>query len=89
MVRISSIVAVGVSIIIAVYARRLSVQVLGPGSMLRGLVDGVTYGSIDGSQWAAEMYVNITVWVPWIVVGGTVLAVFYVELQDQRLSRGV
>lgn len=89
MVRISSIVAVGVSIIIAVYARRLSVDLLGPSGSLRSLVDGIQYGAIDGSVWATEIYVNATVWVPWIIVGGTVLTVFYVELQDQRLSRGV
>lgn len=85
--RVETFLAIGVVIVVAVYSRRLAVDLLGPGTPLFELAASVQWAGIDGRQWALEMYENATVWVPWLIVATAILAGLYKEFLAQNVTR--
>jgi hypothetical protein len=85
--RITNFVAVGVVIIVAVYARRFMIDLLGPGSALWKLVADIQYAGIDGDVWAQSMYEAAAVWVPWLIVGGSIVGALYWEFARTNVTQ--
>jgi hypothetical protein len=84
MSRISNLVAIGIVTIVAIYGRRLAVDVLGPGTTLYQMGSSGTFGS---PQLAATYFEAITVWVPWLCVLGAIAAAAYNEFTRQRVTQ--
>jgi len=87
MSRVDTFIGIGVVILAAVFSRRLAFELLSPGAPLFKLVAGIQYGSIDGEAWAREMYVNVAVWVPWLLVGGAIIVGAYREFVRQNVTQ--
>lgn len=87
MTRINTFVVIAVVIVVAVYARRLAVQLLGPGSFLFELAANATM--FGGQELAEEIYIAVTVWVPWFIVAGAILGGLYREFWKSQVTRRV
>jgi hypothetical protein len=86
MSRAGTFVALGIIIIAAVYSRQLAMEIIGPGSLMWSLVVDIQYAGINGEEWAEEMYVNITVWVPWLIVGAGIAGAVFREFRRQNVT---
>ena len=84
MSRISNLVAIGIVTIVAIYGRRLAVDVIGPGTTLYQMGSSGMYGS---PELAATYFEAITVWVPWLCVLGAIVATAYNEFTRQRVTQ--
>ena len=87
MSRAFNFVAVGVLIVLTVWAQRVSVELLGPTSMLWNMVADVNSFGIDGEQWAEDLYIAITVWVMWIIRGAAVVGLLVKEFSRENVTR--
>jgi hypothetical protein len=72
---------------VAIFARRLAIDLLAPGAPLYVLVADIQFGSIDGAQWAEEVYVAVAVYVPWLLVGGSIIVGAYREFLRQNVTQ--
>jgi hypothetical protein len=84
MSRISNIVAIGVVVIMAVFGRRLAVQILGPGTALYQMASSGAFGS---PELATTYFEAMAVWVPWLAVTGVIAAAAYREFKRQRVTQ--
>jgi hypothetical protein len=84
MSRISNLVAIGIVTIVAVYSRRLAVEVIGPGTKLYQMGSSGAFGS---PELAARYFEAATVWVPWLCVIGVITAALYREFRRQRVTQ--
>jgi len=87
MSRITTFVAIGIVIVVAVYMRRFAVDVIGPGTPLYELAAASTIGDTGGEAWAQDIYEAATVWVPWLCVVGVIAAAAYREFTRQRVTQ--
>jgi len=87
MSRVTTFAAIGVVIIVAVYSRELTMTLLGPGSMMWNLVADVQFGSINGEEWARDMFQAVFVWVPWLLVGAAILGGAYREFTRTNVTQ--
>lgn len=88
MSRAGTFVAIGLVVIVAVYSRRMAIELLGPGSMMWGLVANVQYGTINGEEWATQIYEAVTVWVPWFIVAAAIAGGFFREFRRENVTAG-
>jgi len=84
MSRISNLVAIGIVTMVAIFGRRLAVDVLGPGTLLYEWGSSGMYGS---PQLAATYFEAVTVWVPWLSIIGVIAAALYREFRRQRVTQ--
>lgn len=87
MSRVISFVAVGVVTVVAVYVRRLAVDVIGPGTFLFELAASSTIGGAGGEAWATTMYETVTVWVPWLLVAAALLGAVFAEFRRANVTQ--
>jgi len=88
MSRILTFVAIGIVVTVAIFSRRLSIQLLGPNSQMWAMVAEISFGSISGEAWAQRMYEAVTVWVPWFLISAAVLGGLYREFARTNITRG-
>lgn len=88
MSRVTTFVAIGITILVAVYMRRFAIDIIGPGTPLWQLAASSSIGDTGGEQWAESIYVAATVWVPWLLVGGSLLGGLYAEFLRANVTRG-
>ena len=69
---------------VAIFGRRLAVDVLGPGTALYQMGSSGMYGS---PQLAATYFEAVTVWVPWLCIIGVLVAALYREFRRQRVTQ--
>jgi hypothetical protein len=86
MSRVRTFIGIGLAIMMAVFARRLAFELLAPGAPLYLLIEHVTW-PVDGDQWAREAYVTVSVWVPWLLVGGSLIIGAYREVTRQNVTQ--
>lgn len=86
MSRIETFVGIGLVILVAIFARRMAVDVIGPGTPLFELAAASQFGDVGGREWAMRMYENAVVWVPWILVGTSIVAGLYREFTRQNVT---
>ena len=84
MSRISNLVAIGVVTMVAIFGRRLAVDLIGPGTLLYEWGSSGMYGS---PELAATYFEAVTVWVPWLCVIGVIAAALYREFRRQRVTQ--
>jgi hypothetical protein len=84
MSRIGNLVAIGVVVLVAVFGRRLAVDLLGPGTALYRMAESGMYGS---PQLAARYFEAITVLVPWLCIVGVIAGALYREFRRQRVTQ--
>jgi|APHM01.1.fsa_nt_gi hypothetical protein len=84
MSRIGNMVVIGIVTMVAIYGRRLAVDIMGPGTMLYEMGSSGMYGS---PALAARTFEAVTVWVPWLCVIGIIAAGLYREFATQRVSQ--
>lgn len=85
MTRIATFAFIGIVIVVAVYSRRLAVEILGPGSVMFSLAaDATMFG---GEQLAKDIYKSVVVWVPWFMVVGAILGGLYREFWQSQVTR--
>lgn len=84
MSRIANLTAIGIVVTVAIYGRRLAVDVLGPGTTLYEMGSSGMYGS---PALAATYFEAITVWVPWLSIIGVITAALYREFRRQRVTQ--
>jgi len=85
MSRAGTIVAVGIIILVTIWMQRVAVELLGPSSMLWGLIADVTW-PVDGDAWAERMYVAISVYFMWLIRVGAVVGGFVREFRKQNVT---
>jgi len=86
MSRLNTFVAVGVILVLSIYAQRLAVDLLGPTSTFWQMIADITW-PVDGDQWAQQMYVAISVWFIWIIRVGAIVIALYREFTRQNVTR--
>jgi hypothetical protein len=84
--RVETFVAIGIVIIVAIYARRMAIDIIGPGTPMWDLVAHIQWAGIDGDKWAQDVYEAVTVWVPWLLVAAAILAGLYREFLRQNVT---
>jgi len=84
MSRISNLVAIGIVTTVAIFGRRLAVDVVGPGTALYQMASSVTFGS---PELATTYFEALAVWVPWLSVIGVIAAALYREFRRQRVTQ--
>jgi len=84
MSRIANLAAIGIVVTVAIFGRRLAVDVLGPGTLLYEWGSSGMYGS---PALAATYFEAVTVWVPWLSVIGVITAALYREFRRQRVTQ--
>jgi hypothetical protein len=87
MSRITTFVAIGIVIVVAVYMRRFAIDVIGPGTPLYELAAASTIGDTGGEAWAQDIYEAATVWVPWLLVGAALLGGLYREFVRANVTQ--
>lgn len=87
MSRISTFVAIGLVIIVAVYMRRFAIDIIGPGTPLWELAAASSIGSTGGEEWAEDVYIAATVYVPWLLVGAALLGGLYREFVAANVTQ--
>ncbi|UIP01697.1 hypothetical protein Hbl1158_16980 (plasmid) [Halobaculum sp. CBA1158] len=85
MSRIRTFAAIGVILLVTLYAQQLLIDVIGPTSNLYQMVEGVTW-PVNGEEWAAEMYEAITVWFMWVIRVGVIVIGLYNEFVRQNVT---
>jgi len=85
MSRAGTIVTVGIIILVTIWMQRMAVELLGPNSMMWGLIADVTW-PVDGEEWAEQMYVAITVYFMWLIRIGAVVGGFVREFRKQNVT---
>ena len=86
MSRVETFVGIGVVILVAIFARRMAVDLIGPGTPLFQLAANAQFGDAGGQEWAMQLYENAAVWVPWILVATAVVAGLYREFTRQNVT---
>jgi len=87
MSRITTFVFIGIVIIVAVYMRRFAIDIIGPGTGLYQLAASSSIGGTGGEEWAEDIYVAATVWVPWLLIGGAILGGLYREFLRANVTQ--
>jgi len=87
MSRIPTFLAIGITIAAAVWARRLAIQLLGPGSMMYELAATATM--FGGEELANEIYQAVVVYVPWFIVIAAIVGGLYREFWPRQVTRRV
>lgn len=87
MTRIYRFTAGGTIILLTIYMQMVSMEIMGPGSMLWGLVENIQYGTINGEQWAERMYTNITVWFMWLIRAAVIGYLIYAEFTRENVTK--
>lgn len=77
-------VAIGIVTTVAIFGRRLAVDIVGPGTALYQMASSGIYGS---PQLAATYFEALAVWVPWLAVIGVISAALYREFRRQRVTQ--
>jgi hypothetical protein len=85
--RVETFIGIGIAVAVAIFARRLAIDLLSPGAPLFLLVENVQYAGIDGDQWAREVYEMVAVYVPWLLVGGSIVIGAYREFLGQNVTQ--
>lgn len=88
MTRVQTWLGIALIIVITIWAQRISLELLGPGSLFYDLIKDITW-PVDGDQWADQMYVSISVWFMWIIRIGAIAYGFYAEIVRQNVSAQV
>lgn len=86
MSRAWTFVAAGLIILVTIWMQRVSIEILGPGSMMWEMVADVQFGTIDGEQWAKQMYEAITVWFMWLIRGAVIAGALYKEFARENVT---
>jgi len=84
--RVETFIGIGLVIIVAVYGRRVAIDIIGPGTPMWQLVADIQWAGIDGDVWAKDVYEAVTVWVPWLLVGCAIVAGLYREFLAQNVT---
>lgn len=87
MSRITTFVAIGIVVVVAIYSRRLAIDLLGPGSTMWILVADVQFAGINGEDWAMRVYEAVAVWVPWLLVAAAILGGLFREFAQTNVTR--
>jgi hypothetical protein len=87
MSRITTFVAIGIVIVVAVYMRRFAIDIIGPGTPLYELAAASTIGGTGGEAWAQDIYEAATVWVPWLLVAAALLGGLYTEFTRTNVTQ--
>ena len=87
MTRVYRFTSAGIIILLPIYAQMLSMELMGPGSMLWGLVENIQLGTLNGEEWAERMYTNITVWFMWLIRAAVIGYLIYAEFMRQNVTR--
>lgn len=87
MSRAATFAAVAIVIVVAIYSRRMAMQILGPGSQMWLMVADVQFGSINGEEWARQIYHAVVVWVPWLLIGGAIMGALYREFRRANITQ--
>jgi len=90
MPRLENYVAIGVLVVVAIFSRRIALQIMGPGTAIWDMaVDAslMSTGDESNAEWARTMFNAVTTWVPWLAVAGSVVVTAYQEFSDQRVTR--
>jgi len=87
MSRVETFVGIGIVVAVAIFARQMAIELLSPGAPLYLLVEGIQYGTINGTEWAKDIYVAAAVYVPWLIVGGALLIGAYREFLGQNVTQ--
>jgi len=85
MSRAGTVVAVGIIILVTIWMQRVSVELLGPSSMMWQSIADVTW-PVDGDVWAERMYVAITVWFMWLIRVGAVVGGLVREFRRENVT---
>jgi len=85
MSRVRTFVAIGLILLVSIYAQRLLIDLIGPGSNLYLGIADVTW-PVDGDVWADQMYEAITVWFIWIIRVGAIAIGLYNEFVRQNVT---
>lgn len=85
MSRAGTIVAVGLIILVTIWMQRFSHELLGPSSMLWGLIADVEW-PVDGDVWAEQMFVAINVYFMWLIRIGAIVGGFVREFRRENVT---
>jgi hypothetical protein len=85
MSRVGTFLAVGMVLVVSIYMQDVARIIMGPGSALWELLQPVTW-PVDGDAWAREMYINVSVWVPWIIRVAAIAGGIYREFTAQNVT---
>jgi hypothetical protein len=85
MSRIGTFVIIGITIAAAVWARRLAIQLLAPGTKLYEMAATATM--FGGEQLANQIYQAVVVYVPWFLVIAAILGGLYREFWQAQVTR--
>jgi hypothetical protein len=86
MSRVISFIAIGIVATVAVYVRRLAIDVIGPGTFLFELAASSSIGGVGGEAWATSIYEAVAVWVPWLMVAAAVAGALYSEFRRTNVT---
>jgi len=86
MSRVGTFVVIAITIAVAVWSRRLAIQLLGPGTKLYEMAATATM--FGGEQLANDIYVAVVVYVPWFLVAAAILGGLYREFWQTQVTRG-
>jgi len=84
MSRIITFVGIGIVVTVAIWSRRLAMELLGPGTRLYEMAATATL--FGGEQLANELYRAVVVWVPWFLISAAVLGGLYREFWQSRVT---
>jgi hypothetical protein len=85
MSRATTFLAIGMVLVVSIYMQDVARIIIGPGSTFWELLQPITW-PVDGDVWAEEMYIAVSVWVPWIIRIAAIAGGIYREFTKQNVT---